>query len=109
MIGDDIFAIKRREYLGEVRIRKGENIAIFPCEMFFRKTEIIDNDETNSDTENVVGSSNNNNVIKTNKRHEYWKYCFDYVTTNMKGSTNATTSFCMPGNMKGKILFLLKY
>ena len=97
LIGNDIFAIKKREYLGEVRMQKGENIAVLPCEIFHRKleTRVEEEEETNGidiDTE-------------ANVKHDYWRYCFDYVTTNMKGSTNTTTSFCMPAKLKGNFFY----
>ena len=94
LIGDDIFSIKKREYLGEVRMRKGENIAIFPCEVFHRrsKSDSWKDRETNSiDIDNKNGDS----------KPDFWRYCFDYVTTNMKGSINTTTTFCMPAKLEG--------
>ena len=94
LIGDDIFAIKKREYLGEVRMRKGENIAIFPCEIFHRrrKPNSWEDKETNS-----IDIDNKNGDFKP----DFWRYCFDYVTSNMKGSINTTTTFCMPAKLKG--------
>ena len=89
MIGENIFTAKKREYLGEVRIRKGENIAIFPCEVFHRKTKR---------KEEVAKAIDD-------FKFDYWRYCFDYVTTSIKGSTNTTTSFCMPAKLKGKNYF----
>ena len=97
MIGDDIFAIKKREYLGEVRIQKGENIAVFPCEIFHRRGDTRKDGKTNG-----IDIDNNANV--KGFEHDYWRYCFDYVTTNMKGSTNTTTSFCMPAKLKGNLI-----
>ena len=91
LIGDDIFAIKKREYLGEVRMRKGENIAIFPCEIFHRRRKLEDKETNSIDIDNKNGDS----------KPEFWRYCFDYVTTNMKGSINTTTTFCMPAKLEG--------
>ena len=45
---------------------------------------------------------------KRNKKLEefddYWKYCFHYITTSIKGTTNTTAKFCMPANLKGNYL-----
>ena len=74
-------------------MQKGENIAVFPCEIFHRKVETRGEKEETND-----GIDIDTNV---NVKHDYWRYCFDYVTTNIKGSTNTTTSFCMPAKLKG--------
>ena len=99
VIGDDIFAIKERDYLGEVRIRKGEDIAIFPCEMFHQKQRRRGMKQRMTN-DIGIGMKSDRNV-----ESGYWRYCFDYVTTNMKGSThNTTTKFCMPAKLKGNFL-----
>ena len=97
LIGNDIFAIKKREYLGEVRMQKGENIAVFPCEIFHGKVQ-----NREEETLNGIDINTNDANVKGFK-HDYWRYCFDYVTTNMQGSTNTTTSFCMPAKLKGNL------
>ena len=56
LIGDDIFSIKKREYLGEVRMRKGENIAVFPCEIFHRRRR---NDPSKIKETNNIDIDNN--------------------------------------------------
>ena len=100
LIGDDIFSIKKREYLGEVRMRKGENIAVFPCEIFHRRRI---NDPSKIKETNNIDIDNKNGNLKS----DFWRYCFDYVTSNMKGSINTTTTFCMPAELEGnlKIVF----
>ena len=85
IIGGDIFATRKREYLGEVRVRKGEDIAIFPCEIFRRKNKMKEQE----------------NNKKLTESDDYWKYCFHYITTSIKGTTNTTAKFCMPANLKG--------
>ena len=88
IIGGNIFATRKQKYLGEVRVRKGEDIAIFPCEIFHRKNK-------------MGGQQDNKKLTYGTEFAEYWKYCFHYITTSIKGTTNTTAKFCMPANLKG--------
>ena len=78
-------------------MQKGENIAVFPCEIFHGKVQ-----NREEETLNGIDINTNDANVKGFK-HDYWRYCFDYVTTNMQGSTNTTTSFCMPAKLKGNL------
>ena len=68
---NNIISPKPMKYLGEVRVKKQEEIAIFKCHVFRQQQ--------------LKGSGS-----------EFWRFCFDYVTTSLKGTVETTARFCMP-------------
>ena len=92
IIAGNIIATRKQTYLGEVRLQKGENIAVFPCEIFHRTFK--DNDKSKH-VDGITATTDRQTV-------NYWKYCFHYVTISKQGTTNTTAKFCMPATIEGK-------
>ena len=72
-----------KRYLGEVRINRDDQIAVFPCGTF----------AMSDDDKNKVGEE------------KAQKFCFQYVARSILGTTNTTTLFCMPASKHGREKF----
>ena len=66
------------QYLGEVRVKPNEDIAVFKCHLFTKGRK---------------------------SQTEFWRFCFDYVTTSLKGIVETTARFCMPANFEKGMYF----